>query len=149
MIVNRINEDIKEAMKSGDKQRLMALRDIKTKLSVEATREGGTGEVPDETSVSIIGKLIKQRQESAAIYEQQGRADLAQEELAQISTLESYMPAQMSDEEALQLAVSLISSTGAQGARDMGKVMAAARPHIAGRYDGAAFSKLVKENLAV
>jgi uncharacterized protein len=147
MITERIGNDIKDAMKSGDKTRLMALRDIKTKLTIEATKEGG-GEVSDASAVSIIGKLIKQRQEAAAIYEQQGRPDLAEEELAQMKTLETYMPSQMSEDEAKALIVSVIASTGATGPRDMGKVMAAAKSEIAGRFDGAAFSKLVKESLS-
>jgi uncharacterized protein YqeY len=147
-IFDRIGVDIKDAMKSGDKQKLMALRDIKTKLTVEATKEGGTGEVADPVAVSIIGKLIKQRQEAAAIYEQQGRADLAQAELEQAKTLESYMPSQMSDEDAKELLSSLIVSTGATTQKDMGKVMAAAKDKIAGRYDGSSFSRMVKEALS-
>lgn len=88
----KINNDIKEAMKSGDKDRLMALRDIKSKLLLEMTKEGGDGQIDESVGLAILNKLLKQRNKSAEIYRTQGREDLLNDELKQAAVIQSYLP---------------------------------------------------------
>ena len=145
---DRINEDIKSAMKSQDKERLSALRDIKSKILLEATKEGSSGEVDEATGMQILNKLYKQRMESAEIYKTQGRPDLYQEEMAQAEVIKAYMPEPMSEEEIRNVVASIITQTGASGMGDMGKVMGMATKELAGKADGKIISQLVKSMLA-
>lgn len=143
---DRINTDIKTAMLSKDKERLAALRDIKSKLLLEAT--SGTGEVSDESAMKIVMKLHKQRVETHALYIAQNREDLAADELFQAKVIEEYLPKMMSEEEVKSEVLAAIASTGASGPQEMGKVMGVLTGKLAGKADGKLISTLVKEALA-
>lgn len=143
----KINQDIKNAMLAKEKEKLAALRDIKSKLLLEAT-SGGSGEVSDDTANKIVMKLHKQRMETYQLYMDQGREDLAQEELFQAQVIEAYMPKMMDDEEVRAIIAAKIAAVGAAGPKDMGKVMGPVNAEIAGRADGKRVAELVKEALA-
>ncbi|MFN8777017.1 MAG: GatB/YqeY domain-containing protein [Flavobacteriales bacterium] len=147
-LTEQINQDIKDAMKSGDKDRLMALRDIKSKLLLEATREGSDGSVDDARAMAILNKLFKQRQESITIYREQGRADLLEEEEKQAAVIRSYLPAQLEGEALRDALRAVISEVGATSPADLGKVMSAATKALAGKADGKAISEQVRALLA-
>ncbi len=148
MLFDQISNDIKEAMKARDKVRLETLRNVKKVFLEAKTAPGANDELTDEAALKIIQKLAKQGRDAAAIYEGQGRADLAADELAQVNVLEQYMPKQMSADE-LTLALSdIIAQVGATGPQDMGKVMGVATKQLAGRAEGRAISACVKELLA-
>jgi uncharacterized protein len=147
-LTDQINEDIKTAMKSGEKDKLMALRDIKSKLLLEMTKEGSDGSVDDNRGLAILNKLYKQRMESIEIYKQQGREDLIAEETRQAEVIAAYLPKAMSTEEIETVVKSIITELGATGPGDMGKVMGAANKALAGRADGKATSEVVKRLLA-
>jgi hypothetical protein len=143
----RINSDIKNAMLAKEKKKLAALRDIKSKLLLEAT-SGAGGEVSEETAVKICMKLHKQRMETYQIYVTQGREDLAADELFQAKVIEAYLPAMLSEDEIRVKVVEAISNLGASGPQDMGKVMGSLSAALAGKADGKVISALVKEELA-
>ncbi|MFN8350689.1 MAG: GatB/YqeY domain-containing protein [Flavobacteriales bacterium] len=144
----RIDADIKAAMLAREKDKLNALRAIKSALLLEMTKEGGGGTVSDEVGLRILQKLHKQRAEAAAIFHQQGRADLAAEDEAQAKVIEAYLPARM-DMAALEASVlALIGELGANGMKDMGRVMGEANKRWAGQADGSAIAALVKKLLA-
>jgi uncharacterized protein YqeY len=142
----QINTDIKNAMLAKDKEKLAVLRDIKSKLLLEAT--SGNGEASDETAIKICVKLHKQRMETYEIYKTQGREDLAADELFQAQVIEGYLPKMMSEDEVRAEVVAAIASTGAAGPQDMGKVMGVLSGKLAGKADGKMIATLVKENLA-
>jgi uncharacterized protein YqeY len=143
----RINSDIKNAMLAKEKEKLAALRDIKSKLLLEAT-SGSGGEVSEETAVKICMKLHKQRMETYQIYVAQGREDLAADELFQAKVIEAYLPAMLSEDEIKSKVVEAIANLGASGPQDMGKVMGSLSASLAGQADGKVISALVKEELA-
>ena len=142
-----INQEIKAAMIAKDKVKLAALRSIKSALMVEATKEGGTGEVDDETALSIIKKIHKQRKDAEKIYLEQGREDLAKDEAVEAQILENYLPAQMSEEEVRKIVQSVIAKVGAFSPADIGKVMGPTMGQLKGKADGSIISKMVKEEL--
>lgn len=142
----KINTDIKNAMLAKDKEKLAVLRDIKSKLLLEAT--SGNGEASDDTAIKICVKLHKQRMETYEIYKTQGREDLAADELFQAQVIEGYLPKMMSEDEVRAEVVAAIASTGAAGPQDMGKVMGVLSGKLAGKADGKLIAALVKENLA-
>lgn len=142
----QINTDIKNAMLAKDKEKLAVLRDIKSKLLLEAT--SGNGEASDETAIKICVKLHKQRMETYEIYKTQGREDLAADELFQAQVIEGYLPKMMSEDEVRAEVVAAIASTGAAGPQDMGKVMGVLSGKLAGKADGKLIATLVKESLA-
>ena len=142
----KINTDIKKAMLAKDKEKLAVLRDIKSKLLLEAT--SGNGEASDETAIKICVKLHKQRMETYEIYKTQGREDLAADELFQAQVIEGYLPKMMSEDEVRAEVVAAITSTGAAGPQDMGKVMGVLSGKLAGKADGKLIATLVKESLA-
>ena len=142
----QINTDIKNAMLAKDKEKLAVLRDIKSKLLLEAT--SGNGEASDETAIKICVKLHKQRMETYEIYKTQGREDLAADELFQAQVIEGYLPKMMTEAEVRAEVVAAIASTGAAGPQDMGKVMGVLSGKLAGKADGKMIAALVKENLA-
>ncbi len=145
----RIDADIRAAMLSRDKDRLNALRAIKSAILLELTKEGGgTAGISDEAGSRILQKLHKQRAEAAAIYHQQGRADLAGEEEAQARVIEAYLPARMGDAELEAAVRAIIVTTGATAMKDMGRVMGEASKQLAGRADGGAIAATVKRLLA-
>ncbi|MEN9742622.1 MAG: hypothetical protein RLZZ65_427 [Bacteroidota bacterium] len=143
----RINADIKAAMLAKEKEKLAALRDIKSKLLLEAT-SGGSTEVSDETAIKICLKLHKQRMETYALYQQQNREDLAQEELVQAQVIEQYLPKMLSEDELRAEVEAAKAALGAQGPQDMGKLMGHLSSKLAGKADGKMISALVKEALA-
>ena len=145
-LTDQINEDIKTAMKSGDKEKLMALRDIKSKILLEATKDGAT-EVEDVAVLAILTKLNKQRTESIEIYKSQGREDLVAEEMKQAAVIQSYLPQPLSAEELEKEVRAIIAQVGATSPGDMGKVMGAAKS-LSGKADGKAISEMVKKCLA-
>jgi len=147
MLYEKISADIAAAMKAKDKVRLMTLRDIK-KVFIEAkTAPGANDELSDETAIKILAKLAKQGRETATIYINQSRQDLADEELAQVAIIEEYLPKQLSPEELKAELMAIIQEVNATSARDMGKVMGVASKKLTGRADGRAISSMVKELL--
>ena len=138
-LADQINEDIKTAMKGGDKEKLMALRDIKSKILLEATKDGSS-EVTDDKVMSILTKLNKQRMESIEIFKTQGREDLVEEEQKQAAVIQAYLPQPMSAEELEKAIKEIIAQVGATGPGDMGKVMGVASKSLTGKADGKAIS---------
>ena len=144
----RIDADIKAAMLAREKDKLNALRAIKSAILLELTKEGGQGVLDEATGMKILQKLHKQRAEAAAIYHQQGRKDLADEEEVQAKVIEAYLPKRLS-ESAVEAAVrEIIASSGATKITDMGRVMIEANKLLAGKADGGAVAALVKKILA-
>jgi uncharacterized protein YqeY len=141
-----INEDIKKAMLAREKEKLAALRDIKSKLLLEAT--SGNGEVSEDAAIKICMKLHKQRMETYELYVAQNRQDLADDELFQAKVIEAYLPKMMSEDEVRASVATAIESLGATGPQDMGKVMGVLSGKLAGKADGKLIATLVKEMLA-
>ena len=142
-----INTAIKTAMLARDKERLAALRDIKSKLLLEAT-SGGSGEVSEEIAMKICMKLHKQRMETYDLYIAQNREDLAADELFQAKVIEEYLPKMLSEDEVRAEVIAAIAQTGASGPQEMGKVMGVLSGKLAGKADGKMIAALVKEELA-
>lgn len=147
-LTDRINNDIKEAMRSKDQGRLAALRAVKSALLLAATEKNAGGEVSEGAELKVLQKLVKQRKESADIYVQQDRQDMADDELAQASVIEAYLPAQMDEGEVREIIQGVISDVGASSPADMGKVMGPAMGKLAGKADGKLISDIVKELLS-
>lgn len=148
MLFDQISNDIKEAMKARDKVRLEALRNIK-KVFIEAkTAPGANDTLEDAQALKILQKLAKQGHDSADLYNSQNRLDLAEEEMAQVNVIESYLPKQMSEEEIEAVVKEIIAQTGAQSMKEMGKVMGVASKQLAGKADGKKISEIVKKLLA-
>ena len=148
MLFDQISNDIKEAMKARDKVRLEALRNIK-KVFIEAkTAPGANDTLEDAQALKILQKLAKQGHDSADLYTSQNRPDLAEEEMAQVNVIESYLPKQMSEEEIEAVVKEIIAHTGAQSMKEMGKVMGIASKQLAGKADGKKISEIVKKLLA-
>ncbi len=145
-IAEKINEEIKKALKSGDKGRLRAIRAIKAAFLL-AQKEGGNTEIDDTRAIQIIQKLIKQRKESLEIYEKSGREDLAQREREELKVLQAYLPQQLSEEEIHHHAQRVVEQLGATSIKDMGKVMGRLTKELAGRADNAVVAKIVKQLL--
>jgi uncharacterized protein YqeY len=145
----KINEDIKQAMLSKDSRKLAALRAIKAALLLEKTGKDVTsGIIPDEVELKMLQKLVKQRREAASIYLQQQRPDLADEETYQAEIIEAYLPAKLSTEELRKMIVDAIASTGANGIKDMGKVMGMVSKQVAGRANNSLIATIIKEMLS-
>lgn len=142
-----ISNDIKEAMKAKDKVALDTLRNIKKVLLEAKTAPGAGDTVSDETAIKLIQKLVKQGKESAELYSNQNRPELAAEELAQVAVMEKYLPAQMSEEEIAAVIKEIIETVGAKGPQDMGKVMGTATKQLAGKAEGRIISAIVKKLL--
>ena len=147
-LFEQVSEDIKTAMKARDKVALETLRNIKKAFLEAKTAPGANDTLSDDTALKLIQKLVKQGKDAAAIYEQQGRADLAEAELAQVKVMETYLPKQMSDEELTVALQAIIAQVGATSAKDMGKVMGVATKQLAGKAEGRAISAKVKQLLA-
>lgn len=145
-LTDKINEDIKKAMLAREKDKLEALRAVKSALLLAMTSEGG-GEVTEETETKLLQKLVKQRRESADIYDGQNRADLAAAERFQADIISAYLPAQLNPDELKPIISKIITEVGASGMKDMGKVMAAASAQLSGKADNKTISQLVKELL--
>lgn len=146
-LFDRISEDIKKAMLAKDRVRLEALRGIKKEFLEAKTAKGGDGTLTDEAATKVLVKMAKQRRESAAIYKEQNRQDLADGELAEVAVIEEYLPKQLTEEELTAELKKIIAEAGATDAKMMGKVMGVASKALAGRADGRAISAKVKELL--
>ncbi|MDZ7613347.1 MAG: GatB/YqeY domain-containing protein [Flavobacteriaceae bacterium] len=147
-IQTEVNEQIKTAMKAKDTVSLEALRALKSAFLL-ANTSGTHVSLSEADELKIVQKLVKQRQDSAAIYSEQGRADLADPELAQAKVLEKFLPMQMSEAELTIAIQAIINSSGANSIKDMGKVMGLASKDLAGKADGKSISEVVKKLLSV
>lgn len=146
-LFDKVSEDIKKAMLARDKVRLEALRGAKKEFLEAKTAKGANGELSDDNATKIIVKMVKQRKESAKIYQENSRQELADNELAEAAVLEEYLPKQLSAEELDNELKAIIAETGATGPREMGKVMGVASKRLAGRAEGRAISEAVKKLL--
>jgi uncharacterized protein YqeY len=144
----KINDDIKAAMLARDAKKLEAIRAIKAALLLEKAKEGAIGELSEELELKILQKLVKQRRESADIYNQANRQDLAEKETFDASIIETYLPQQMSEADVTEVIKKIIAQTGAASVKDMGKVMGAASKELAGKADNKMISVIVKNLLA-
>lgn len=142
----QIDNDIKNAMRAKDADRLRALRAIKSLILLEETKEGNTGITADD-ELKLLSKAAKQRRDSAAIYEQQNRPDLLEKELAEIAIIEQYLPKQLTEDEIKAKIQEIISRVGATGPADIGKVMGPAMKELAGQADGKLVQAAVKSLL--
>ena len=143
----KVMEQMKAAMKSKDSVALESLRAIKSALLLEHT--SGTGkELTEEDEIKLVQKLVKQRKDGAAIFKEQDRDDLAEPELAQVAVIEQFLPEQLTEEEIEKVVVQTIDSIGAEGMKDMGKVMGIVSKELAGQADGKTISMIVKKKLA-
>jgi uncharacterized protein YqeY len=147
-LFDQISEDIKKAMLARDKVKLEALRGVKKEFIEAKTAKNADGELSDDTALKILQKMVKQRKESAAIFTEQNRPELAENELAEASVIEAYLPKQMSDEELTAALKDIIAEVGATSAKEMGKVMGVASKKLAGKADGRVISEKVKTLLA-
>ena len=147
-LFDQVSSDIKAAMLAKDKVRLETLRGIKKEFLEAKTAKGGNGELADDAATKILVKMVKQRKETAAIYTEQNRPELAQNELAEAAVIEEYLPKQMSEEELTEALKAIIAQVGASAAKDMGKVMGVASKQFAGKAEGRTIAAKVKELLA-
>ena len=143
-----INDDIKATMLARDSKKLEALRAIKAALLLEKTKEGTTGEIPDTIEVKLLQKLVKQRRESAEIYTNANRKDLAEKELFEASIIEKYLPQQLPEEKVREVIQKIIAEIGATSMKEMGKVMGLANKELSGQADNKLISAIVKELLS-
>lgn len=143
-LFDKVSEDIKKAMLARDKVRLEALRGAKKEFLEAKTAKGANGELTDDNATKIIVKMVKQRKESAKIYQDNSRPELAENELAEAAVLEEYLPKQLSSEELANELKTIIAAVGATGPKDMGKVMGVASKQLAGRAEGRTISETVK-----
>lgn len=144
----QISQGIMDAMKARDSVRLATLRNVKKYIIEAKTAGANIDELPDADALKIIQKLAKQGADSAAIYREKGREDLAAEELAQVEVLQEFLPRQMDDAELAEAVKAVIAETGAKSMQDMGRVMGAASKQLAGKAEGARISAKVKELLS-
>ena len=142
-----IDQDIKTAMLAKNEAGLRGLRAIKSALLVAKTEKGASQQLDEVTELKVLQKLVKQRKESAAIYQEQNRPDLYQIEAEEISVIEAYLPKALAEEEVTAIIRSLIAQSGASGMQDMGKIMGLATKELAGQADGKLISDLVKQLL--
>ncbi|MCI6724962.1 MAG: GatB/YqeY domain-containing protein [Bacteroidales bacterium] len=147
-LFDQISQDIVAAMKAKDKVRLEALRNVKKYFIEAKTAPGANDELSDDAALKILAKLVKQGRDTAALYTEQQRPDLAEAELAQVAVIEAYLPKALTPEELEAALRSIIAETGATSAKEMGKVMGVATKRLAGRADGKAISTLVRQLLA-
>ena len=143
-----INDDIKATMLARDAKKLEALRAIKAALLLEKTKEGTTGEIPETIELKLLQKLVKQRRESAEIYKNANREDLAEKELYEASIIENYLPQQLPAEQVKEIIQKIITETGASSMKEMGKVMGLASKELSGQADNKLISAIVKELLS-
>lgn len=145
---DKVMTEMKAAMRAKDTNKLEALRAVKSALLLAQTEAGGKEGLSEDDEMKLLQKLIKQRRESAAIYNEQGRADLAQPEMEQALVIQNFLPEQLSEEEIEKKVEEIINRTGASGMQDMGKVMGVASKELAGKADGRTISNIVKQKLS-
>jgi len=143
----KIMDKMKEAMKTKDKVALESLRAIKSELLLIQTKSAASEALTEDDEIKLLQKLVKQRKDSAAIYKEQGRNDLAEPELAQVEVISQFLPVQMSDEDVKNAVAEIIKTLGATSMKDMGTVMAEASKQLAGKTDGKSISTAVKQLL--
>ncbi|MEO9872223.1 GatB/YqeY domain-containing protein [Ekhidna sp.] len=143
-----IESEIKQAMLSKDKDRLRALRAIKSQILLAETEKGSEGELSEDAELKLLTKAAKQRKDSIEVFEQQGRDDLSATEKSELTVIESFLPKQLSEAEVETEVKAIISETGATGPQDMGKVMGVATKKLAGKADGKMISSLAKKLLS-
>ena len=143
----QIMEELKTAMKSKDVVALQALRAVKSAFLLAKTETGAGDDLTEDQEMKIIQKQVKQRKDSAAIFIDQGRQDLADPELAEIAVLEKFLPVALSEEAIEKVVLETIAKTGAEGMKDMGKVMGMVSKQLAGQADGKTISGIVRKNL--
>ena len=144
----KVMADMKAAMKAKDTTSLEALRAVKSAILLAKTEKGGGAGLADEDEIKLVQKLVKQRKDSAAIYQQQGREDLAGPELDQVAVIEKFLPEQLTEEEIEKVVIQTIDTLGASGMQDMGKVMGVVSKELAGQADGKTISTIVKAKLS-
>ncbi len=145
----KINNDIKQAMLSKDTRKLEALRAVKAAILLEKTgKDVSSGEIPERVELKILQRLVKQRKESAAIYREKDRVEMAEEEEYQAGIIEKYLPEQMSEAEIEGTIDKIIAETGASSMKDMGRVMGNASKTLAGKADNRLISEIVKKKLS-
>ena len=145
-IQNLINHDIKQAMLAKDVEKLAALRSVKSAFLLEASKDGRS-EISDEIALKIIVKLVKQRKDSAQIYNDQNRQDLEKDELEQLKHLEVYLPKQLSEDEVKIIIDTIVDNVGAVSMKDMGRVMSEANKKIGSQADGKLIANIVRNKL--
>lgn len=145
---DQVMTELKAAMRAKDAVKLEALRAIKSGILLAQTENGSKEEISEDAELKLLQKLVKQRKDSAAIYKEQNREDLAQPELDQAAVIEQFLPAQLSETEIEQKVKDIIAKTGASGMKDMGKVMGMASGELAGKADGKTISMIVKRELS-
>jgi len=145
---DKVMEQLKNAMRSKNAVALQSLRAIKAALLLAQTDAGSKGELSETEELKLLQKLVKQRKDSAALYKDQGREDLAQPELDQVTVIEQFLPSQMGEEELKIAIAAIMAKTGADSMKDMGKVMGMASKELAGKADGKAISNIVKDLLS-
>lgn len=144
----QITTALKDAMKAKDSLRLEALRAVKSALLLEQTSGNSQGELNEAQEIKLLQKLVKQRKDSAAIFREQNRVDLAEPEEAQAAVIQSFLPEQLSESEIATVITEIITTLGASGMQDMGKVMGQASKQLAGKADGKTISTIVKQQLS-
>ncbi len=144
----QIMEAMKVAMKAKDALTLQALRSVKSAILLALTETGAKDQISEIEEIKILQKLVKQRKDSAAIYNEQGRADLADPEIAEAAVIEQFLPEQLSEEEVAKVVDEIIAQTGADSMKDMGKVMGMVNAKLAGKADGKTISGVVKQRLS-
>ena len=147
-LFDKINDEIKAAMMAKEKEKLEAIRGVKAAFLVAKTEKGASEEFSDDAAIKVMQKLVKQRKESAEIYNAQNRKDLADKELFEASVIEQYLPKQMGADELKVIVKAIVDRVGAKTPADMGKVMGVASKELSGKADGKAISELVKAILA-
>ena len=144
----KLMDQMKTAMKSKDVLALQALRSVKSAILLVKTENGAVSDLTEDQEIKILQKQVKQRKDSAAIFMDQGRQDLAAPELEEAAVIEQFLPEALSEEEIEKVVMSTIAKVGAAGMKDMGKVMGIVSKELAGQADGKTISTLVKKNLA-
>lgn len=145
---DKVMTAMKAAMKEKNQTALAALRAIKSEILLAKTASGGGEELSEEQEIKILSKMVKQRKDSATIFQEQGREDLAQPEIDQAEVISQFLPEALSEEEIEKVVMSTIKSTGAEGMKDMGKVMGMVSKELAGKADGKTISTIVKAKLS-
>ena len=146
-LTDRINTDMKEAMKAKDQVTLRGVRAIKSAIMLLLTEAGAAKELTEDQEIQVLQKLVKTRRDSLDIYKQQNREDLAAKELEEIEVIERYLPKQLSDDEVAAIIADIVAQTGANSMKDMGKVMGLASKQLAGKADNRKISEMVKAKL--
>lgn len=147
-LTEQINTDLKSAMKNKEKEKLEAIRAIKTAFTLAKTEKSSGAELTADEELKIIQKLVKQRKDSADIYKEQGRDDLYEKEMSEAEVISVYLPEQLDEEELVGKLTEIISKVGATGPQDMGKVMGTATKELSGKSEGKLIAQKVKELLS-